>query len=120
MGRGGSVPCMGQMKSGDGRNERANSALGTDFAEDVSVDRVARALATARERLAVAEDAHDLVTLQAIRSLSTRGLSTREIAGVVGISKSAVSRHLRAGFDGVVVQNSEAVTAIIRHAWASG
>lgn len=119
MGHYGSVPSMGQMKPGEDRNERANSALGTDFAEDASVDRVTRALTTARERLAVAEDAHDLVILQAIRSLSTRGFSTREIAGVVGISKSAVSRHLRAGYDGVAVQNSEAVTAIIRQAWAN-
>lgn len=120
MGQYGSVPGMGQIEPGEDRNERANSALGTDFAEDASVDRVARALAAARERLAVAEDAHDLVTFQAIRSLSTRGLSTREIAGVVGISKSAVSRHLRAGYDGVAVQDSEAVTEIIRHAWANG
>ena len=117
MGQSASVLCMGQMEFRAERNEAADDALWTGFTVGATEDQVRYAMNTARERLASAENAQHLVVLQAIRALSTRGLSVREIAGVVGISKSAVSRHLRMGIDGVAVRQVDEVTAIVRHAW---
>lgn len=99
------------------RSEQADNALWAGFAEGATDDQVQRAVVIAQERLAAAENAQYLVILQAIRALSTRGLSTRDIANVVGISKSAVGRHLRLGVHGVAVGCADAVTEIIRRAW---
>lgn len=101
------------------RNERADDALWTGFAHGATDDQVRKAIASARERLAAAENAHHLVVLQASRCLSTRRLSTRDIANVVGISKSAVNRHLRLGVHGVAVRSAAAVTSIVRQAWGA-
>lgn len=102
------------------QNERADDPLWTGFAEGATDDEARRAIAMAQERLAAAENARYLVVLQAIRALSARGLSTRDIAGVVGISKSAVSRHMRLGVHGVAVLVPAAVTSIVRQAWDRG
>lgn len=91
--------------------------LWTGFATRATYDEVRRAVATARRRLDVAKNAQYLVLLQAIHALSTQGHSTREIAGVVGISKSAVNRHLRHGIEGVAVHRSSEISANIRQAW---
>lgn len=108
---------MGQLEFETERNEYADDALWTGFAENATEEQVQRAVASAREYLVAAESAYDLVRLQAIRALSAQGYSTREIAGVVGISKSAVSRHLRPGVDGVAVRSSSEVASIVRQSW---
>lgn len=109
---------MGQMEFRADRGERSNDALWTGYAVGVGDEAAARkAVASAREYLTNAENAHHLVTAQAIRSLSQRGLSTRGIADIVGISKSAVSRHLRQGAVGVAVRDSPRVVQLVREAW---
>jgi DNA-binding NarL/FixJ family response regulator len=109
---------MGQMEFRAARNEGANGALWTGFAEGATDNQVRHAVAFAHERLVTVENAHYLVTLQAIHALSARGLSTRDIASVIGISKSAVSRHLRLGVEAVAVGVPVDVTAIVRQAWS--
>lgn len=108
---------MGQMEFRAERNEAADNVLWTGFALGASQDQVQYAIETARARLTAAENAQHLVILQAIRTLATRGLSVREIAAVVGMSKSSVSRYLRVGVDGVAIHQMDEVTAILRHAW---
>lgn len=104
---------MGQLE-----NERADEVLATDFAEHATEEIVRDAMHIATERLAAAETAQRLVRIQAIRALSTRGYSTREIADVVGFSKSAVSRHLQSSSDRITVHNVPDVAAIVRQSWS--
>lgn len=117
MGQSAIIPRMGQMEFRAERNEAADNVLWTGFALGASQDQVQYAIETARARLTAAENAQHLVILQAIRTLATRGLSVREIAAVVGMSKSSVSRYLRVGVDGVAIHQMDEVTAILRHAW---
>ena len=77
------------------RNEAADDALRTGFTVGATEDQVRYAMNTARERLASAENLRSTWwSCWRFATLSTRGLSVREIAAVVGISKSAVSRQL--------------------------
>lgn len=108
---------MGQMEFRADMYVRPDNALWTGFAEGATDDQVQQALAIAREKLTAAQNAQHLVVLQAIRALSAREMSTRDIARATGISKSAVGRYLGLGVDGVAVENRPDVTAIVRTAW---
>lgn len=108
-GQNASVPAMGQFDY--------DEELRVAFAEYATDVQIHAALRHAHEQLTAAADGHHLVTLQAIHALAWRGLSTRQIAGIVDISKSAVSRHLATDVPGVTVRQPDEVASIVRKAW---
>lgn len=107
------------------RGDYSSNPFWTSYAETATPDEAAVALRGAAEAVADAEAAFHLVKLQALRALSEQHKSVREIAGILGLSKSAVARELKGSMPGAVahtadVDRNERAARMVAAAWGAG
>lgn len=87
-----SVPAMGQTAEWSGGHSVEWSS---EYAFDRSPEEAARAVMRARSHRDDADRALEMVRLQAVRACTERGLSVRQTAKMLGLTKSAVGRIKR-------------------------
>jgi len=107
------------------RGDHSSSPFWTSYAETTTPDEAAAAVHRASEAVVDAEAAFYLVKLQALRALAEQHKSVREIAGILGLSKSAVARELKNPLPGSVahtadVDRNERVARMVAVAWGAG
>jgi DNA-directed RNA polymerase specialized sigma24 family protein len=92
---------------------------GTSFALGCTPDEAREAIQRADELVRQAEVARIIVRAQAAFALKDSGMSVREIAGAINVSKSTVGRELRNGHFAYALApgDSETVIAAARSAW---
>lgn len=110
---------MGHIKYLSGMSRDEAMPLGINDATGVSQERARLAVDVAKASVAAAQNAHYLVTSQAVRLVSECDYSTREIADILGISKSSVHRHQRSDGKALAARNVEQVSKLVRQAWGS-
>lgn len=84
---------MREIRYKAARFEEARQPTGTEFALSVDTEAAKRAVADARREHVMAEIVAVLVVDQAVRALQDQGMTVREIATTLGISKSEVGRR---------------------------
>lgn len=107
------------------RGDYSSNPYWTSYAETATPDESVAALRRASEVVADAEAAFYLVKLQALRALSEQHKSVREIARILGLSKSAVARELKGSIPGTVahstdVDRNERTARMVAGAWGAG
>lgn len=107
------------------RGDHSSNPFWTSYAQTATPDETVAALHRASEAVADAEAAFYLVKLQALRALSEQQKSVREIAGILGLSKSTVARELKNSMPGAVahtadVERNERAARMVAVAWGAG
>jgi hypothetical protein len=118
----GSVPPMGQIHFRAARLDEARRITGTEFALGVDVELVKNAVADARRERATAEVAAYLVLDQAVRALQDAGLTVREVADALAMSKSEVGRRMKRPAPAVIDYPPDVagrIAAVVDRVWSS-
>ncbi|WP_218682637.1 hypothetical protein [Microbacterium sp. BF1] len=107
------------------RADHSSNPFWTGYAQTATADEAAAAVHRASEAVADAQAALYLVKLQAVRALSDQHKSVREIAKIIGWSKSSVARELKGSTPDAVahtgdVARNERVARMVASAWGSG
>jgi hypothetical protein len=113
---------MGQIHFRAARLDEARRITGTEFALGVDVELVKNAVADARRERATAEVAAYLVLDQAVRALQDAGLTVREVADALAMSKSEVGRRMKRPAPAVIDYPPDVagrIAAVVDRVWSS-
>lgn len=107
------------------RGDHSSNPFWTSYAQTATPAEANAAVYRASEAVADAEAAFYLVKLQAMRALSEQHKSVREIASILGLSKSTVARALKDSMPGAVahtadVDRNERAARMVAAAWSTG